>query len=157
MPYNLSMDKPTPSFWRILDTDYISTFSYVSVATVWGLLIIFKLLNWNFRDEQFYLIFSGVVTLAAAVLIVWRQVVLRRMFNVGVETRGKIVKVFQYRDRGRITVEYNFKGIKDKIRASSNLHNVRRARHFKEGEFVTLLVDPDRPQTMLIKDAYVDA
>lgn len=151
------MDKPTPSFWRILDTDYISTFSYVSVATVWGLLIIFKLLNWNFRDEQFYLIFSGVVTLAAAVLIVWRQVVLRRMFNVGVEARGKIVKVFQYRDRGRITVEYNVKGVKDKIRASSNLHNVRRTRHFKEGEFVTLLVDPDKPNNMLIKDAYVDA
>jgi hypothetical protein len=156
MPYNYPMEKTTPTFWRILDTDYISTFSWVSVATVWGLLIIFKLLSWNFRDETFYLIFSGVVTLIAGVLILWRQIAVRRIFNIGVEMRGKVVKTFFYRDRGRITVEYTPKGARDKVRSVSNLHNVRRTRKLKEGDFVSLLVDPDRPSHTLIKEAYLD-
>ncbi len=150
------MLKSTPTFWRILDTDYISTFSTVSIVTVWGLLILFKILNWNFRDEQFYLIFSAVVTVVAIALITWRLLTVRRLFEVGVAASGKITKVYFYRDRGRITVEYTPIGSRDKIRSASDIHNIRRTRKLKEGDTVSLLVDPQRPTHTLILEAYQD-
>ena len=151
------MEKPVPSFLRILDTDYISTFSSASIATVWGLLLIFKVLRLQFRDENFYIIFSAVVTLLAVVAIVWRQLVVRRLFKVGAEARGKIVGVSLYRDRGRFTVEYTPKGERNRVVSKINLHNLQRIRRLKEGDTVTLLVDPQQPNHTLIKETYLES
>lgn len=150
------MDKPTPTFWRILDTDYISTFSFVTVVTVWGLYLMFKIFNWNMRDEMFYVLFSAGVSLVAIVLIVWRHILIKRIFNTGEEVRAKVLKSDFYRDRGRVVVEYTLRGEKEKRRALSQLHTNRRTKALKPGDWVILLVDPEKTKQTAIKNAYLD-
>ena len=150
------MDKPTPTFWRIVDTDYLATFSFVSIVTVWGLFILFKILNWNLRDEMFYVIFSGGVTVVGLAIIAWRVLDVRRIFAVGEEVRANVLKSDFFRDRGQVVVEYNPRGEKDKRRATCHLHTNRRTRAIKPGDWVTLLVNPDKPKQTVIKNAYLD-
>ncbi len=150
------MEKPTPTFWRILDTDYIATFSFVSLVTVWVLYVLFKILSWNFRDERFYLIFSAGVTAAALGLIAWRFFSVRRIFQQGEEVRARVTKSDFYRDRGQVVVEFTLRGEKDKRRSVSHLHTNRRTKAIKPGDWVTLLVNPARPRQTAIKNAYLD-
>ncbi len=149
------MDKPTPTFWRILDTDYLSTFCATTIGTLWGIFLLFKIFNWSFRDEQFYLILAGAVTLVALGLVLWRFLRIRQIFEGGQEVRGKVVKSSFYRDRGQVVVEYGIK--KDKLRSVNHLHTNRRTRKIKEGDWVVLLVNPDRPKDTAVKEAYLDS
>ncbi|MBI4928515.1 MAG: hypothetical protein HY835_12165 [Anaerolineae bacterium] len=151
-----SKTQTTPSFWRILDTDYIATFCAVAIVTLWGLYIVFKILSWNFRDEQFYLMFGAGITLVSLILIVYRFFILRRLFQVGQPARGKVLKSSFYRDRGRVVVEYSIKGEKDKRRSTTHLHTNRRTRAIHEGDWVTLVVDPASPGKTVIREAYLD-
>jgi hypothetical protein len=150
------MDKPTPTFWRSLDTDYISTFSFVTVVTVWGLYLMFKIFNWNLRDEMFYVLFSAGISLVAFVLIIWRYIVIKRTFTTGEEVRAKVLKSDFYRDRGRVVVEFTLRGEKEKRRALSHLHTNRRTKAIKPGDWVILLVNPEKPKQTAIKNAYLD-
>jgi len=51
-------------------------------------------------------------------------------------------------------VEYGQK--KEKVRAVSHLHTNRRTRKIQPGDWVTLLYDPERPRSTVIREAYLD-
>jgi hypothetical protein len=108
------------------------------------------------RDERFYLILTASVSLVGGVVIAWRYFNLRRMFQVGQEARGKVLKSSFYRDRGRVIVEYAVKGEKEKLRAVNHLHTTRRTKAIKDGDWVTVLVDPEKPKKIVVKNAYLD-
>lgn len=148
------MEKPSPTLWRVLDTDYLSTFSATSIGTVWGILVLFKIFRWTFRDETFYLLFAAGVSVLALGVILWRFLHIRHLFEVGQEVRARVVSASFYRDRGRVVVEYGQK--KEKTRAVSHLHTNRRTRKLQPGDWVTLLYDPKRPRSTVIREAYLD-
>lgn len=149
------MDKPLPSFWRVIDTDYLCTFSGTTLGTLWGIFLLFKIFNWTFRDEQFYLMLAAGLSVVAAGLILWRYLRIRRIFETGQETRAKVLKSSFYRDRGKVVVEYGLK--KDKIRSVSHLHTNRRTRAIQEGSWVVLLIEPNNQKNTAIKEAYLDS
>jgi hypothetical protein len=141
-----------PTLWKIIDTDYIALLAVFTPATLWVLYLFFKIFRLVFRDELFYMWLSVGATALGVALLTWRFISIRQLFENGLEAKGKILKVFFYRDRGRVDYEYRHQGAK--YQGANNFHRTPSTRNLTKGDAVTVVVDPANPKRSMIKDVY---
>lgn len=141
-----------PGFWRIVDNDYIATFSIYTIGTLWAVYLIFKVFALEFRDESFYLILSAVLTVLGGAVLAWRYWRIRAFFAKGERTRGKLVKTDFFRSTGWLEYDYTLKG--KRYHRKETVHRNPRPRALKEGDLVWVVFDPQRPERAMLADIY---
>ncbi len=141
-----------PGFWRIVDNDYIATFSIYTIGTLWVVYLVFKVFALEFRDEQFYLILSVVLTVVGILVLAWRYWAIRLFFEKGERTRGKLIKSDFFRSTGWLEYEYTLKG--KRYHKKETVHRNPRTRALKGGDLLWVVVDPQRPERAMVADIY---
>jgi hypothetical protein len=152
---------PPPSIFKIVWTDYTSFLAAFTPLVAWLLFVSLSLLRDVHTGQAvatlaqavvlFYL--AAAMTIAGAVLLVWRGMAIRRLFMDGVEAKGKVQSVVFRRDRGQVEVSYIYKGKAYGFKCS--LHRSKKTLGLGQSPRVMLLVDPHNPARGLIRDIYI--
>ncbi len=137
-----------PSFKEFLYTDY-----YILGPLSSGvLLIVIGLYFIIFEKNQFGLIGFCSAGLFIMFLSIIRLFILKNLFNVGVEVKGKITNISPIRRSYRVTLEYTYdnKLIKTVWISVRNL----KIQNLKNLEEVTILLNPNKVKQSVVIEAF---
>ena len=154
-------DKPKPSIYWTLQSDYRASLGVLLPAVSWLLYLFvthFGLAHGydplrGAEGAPFFFYLGLVSLLAGGAFLYWRLSLVWSLFERGVEVTGTIAKIAFYRDRGRVRYTYTYQG--QSYQAESAIFESKRTRGLKEGIRLVLVVDPDNPQHALIRALYV--
>lgn len=152
-----------PSIFTILWTDYIAFLAILLPIMAWIIYVFWagfgtpinpgnitsQVVQGN--ERLFYIALA--VTFLALPVITWRFMLIRKVLNIGQETKGKMESVYFYRDRGRAKYSYNFQG--QSYTCSTTLHRTQKTKTLQPGDQVILMVDPESPKRAFIRDLYL--
>jgi hypothetical protein len=153
-----------PSLFRIITIDYSSFAIIFSPIIAWGLygvISVFGIIP-DFRwgrepltgeDLPIMLSVATFATGLAIPLLVWRVRVVWSTFIMGVEVPGQVVKIFFFRDRGRVEYTYTYQG--HTYRRGNAIMKTKRTKALELNSQVTLVVHPNKPERAVIRDLYV--
>jgi hypothetical protein len=158
-----------PAFSTILKTDWASFLSFLAPVVFIGLyiaLIVFGKIpdvralkragqiRWIGADEAHFFLYGAILLAFVGVIVFWRRYTsIDRAFTRGTERPGVVVFVRQFKDRGRVEYEYEVEG--QKYRAGNAIHLTKAARQLKEGDSVSVFVDPRKPARGFIRELYI--
>ena len=158
------MEKPTPSYLRIIQSDFIAMLGVLAPAVFLVAYIAVAYFGFlpGFRGHDpiqgtegapFFL-YGFIVTLVLGIpAVLWRFKVIRDVFASGREVIGKIEDVHFRRDRGNVIYCYEFQG-KTYSGANAIMKNAR-TQALAPGMEIVLIVSNDDPGRALIRDLYI--
>jgi hypothetical protein len=137
-----------PSFKELLFLDYYMLGPLSSGV----LLIVIGIYFLVFESNQFGLIGFSSIGILVMSLCFWRLIILNKLFDIGIEIKGKITSVSPIRRSYRITMEYRCenKDLKAVWIAVKN-QKIRDLRNLNE---VTLLVNPNKLKQVVILEVF---
>lgn len=147
-----------PSLFRIIQSDYIAGLSLLFVLVTWALYLILIYYGRigtraTAADAPFFLNLAIVATLLGIPLLVWRINYYKSLFKKAEEIKGYITYIRFYRDRGKVRYEYMYKNEKHLVQNA--IFKSGRTKHYRQGDEVTLIVDPGNPKKAIIRDIYI--
>lgn len=89
----------------------------------------------------------------ALLVLAWRILLFNAVFSDGIETNATISKAFFFRDKGTITFSYSYMG--EKYSSSNVVMKSKRAKSYKPGMDVAVMIDRNRPKRAFIRDLYL--
>jgi hypothetical protein len=146
------MDDKKPSIERIFFTDYITTFSAISVLFALGFFAFDRLIKSFELGDQFPIIIGSVCIIGIA-LIIWRIRLITSAFEFGWEVEGDIVGISFFRDRGSVTYIYMVQG--ERFQTSNAIMKHRLTKSLVQGQKVVIVANKDNPKVAFIRDIYV--
>jgi len=137
-----------PSFKEYLFTDYY----VLSPLSSGVLLIIIGLYFLIFENNQLGLLGFGGTGVLVTILSIWRLVILKKLFTIGVEVKGKITSVIPLRRSYRVTLEYNY----DDQEVKTNWIAVRsqKIRNLRNSSEINIIVNPNKTKQAVIMDVF---
>lgn len=142
-----------PSLLKIVTIDYVAFIGWFYPVVMWGIYIIFLLLEKvKINDLPLPIIFA-LITVGALATLLWRIQVFKTVFSDGIETQGIINNVSFFRDRGRVDYVYSYQG--QKHISGIAIHKVKQSLALKVGEQVVLMVDRNNTKRAFIKDLFM--
>ena len=145
------MQSQSPSFFRVISTDYPSFLS-VLFPLVFGGFSAYFFFTGN-DALQLFLILAIAVTIVGIPVLIQRYRMISSVFENGNETKATVTSIYFFRGRGRVECVYTFQG---KKQTSSNAINKNsRTRKLRVGQSVTVLVDSNNPQRAFIREIYL--
>ncbi len=153
------MKRQSPSFFTIAKADYLVLVGVILTVVGVGFFLcawlapqVLEVLTNRKSGLQtwgFVACLLSVIGMPLA-LLRWRSVA--RLFAQGEECEGQVMSVWFHRDRGRVEVRYTYQGreLTGGVAVARNAST--QALH--EGQHVQLLVDPERPTTLLLPDLF---
>jgi hypothetical protein len=147
-----------PSMRGILWTDYGAFISAVLLIMIWVVYLAW-VPSWRADGPivspflaPYYLVLCLLVSVVCLGILGYRVLLLRRVFRLGEQVRGRITSIEMQRDRGRVEYVFRLKG--EERRARAFIHRTKQTLAIKNGDRVILLVDPSRPERAFIRDLY---
>ena len=157
---NKKIPAPSPSLKQILWTDYASFINAVLLVMLWAVYIAW-VPAWRASGPimspavaPYYLGFCLLVSAISLSMLIYRVLLLRRIFIQGDQVRGRITKIDIRRDRGKVEYVFIYKG--EQRRASAGIHRTKQTLALKNNTWVTLMVDPSNPAKAFIRDIYIE-
>ena len=145
------MQNQSPSFFRIISTDYPSYLSVLFPIVFVGFTIYF------FATEndalQLFLFLSIVVTIIGIPVLLQRYKTISSVFENGEQTKGVVTSIGFFRGRGNVDYSYTFRG--EKLTSRNAINRNGRTRNLRVGQTVKVVVDPDNPKRAFIQDIYI--
>lgn len=145
------MNKQKPSLMRVISNDYPSLLAALFPIVFWAFTAYFYY-GGDTSSELFLLLSIG-ITLAAAPVLIWRYRLISSVFEDGMETPGTIQSVYFFRGRGRVEYVYMFQG--QKYSSGNAVNRTKYTRTLRDGQPVTVFVDPENPKRAFIKEIYL--
>jgi hypothetical protein len=158
-----------PGFGKIVSTDYLSMLSLLFPVVIIGLyigLVVFGKIpdprlirhggqiHWIGMDQAHLFLYMAIVLVILGVpLFLWRYGKIRHTFMTGLETKGTVVSVTQFKDRGRIEAEFSHGGRTHRI--GNPVHLTKQVRAIQKGQTVTIVHCVNDPKKAFIKDLFV--
>lgn len=140
-----------PSLVRVIQTDYYAFLSVLLLGIMWGMYAIFQTLNLTTSMESFY--GALVLTVLDLLVVIWRYNSVHTLFNNGIELSATIVDLWFFRGRGR--VDYTFTCRNHEFISGNDITPNGRTRSLREGDRVTIYVDPENPQRAVIRELFL--
>lgn len=145
------MQNQSPSFFRIISTDYPSYLS-VLFPVVFGVFTIY-FFNTQNTSSQLFLLITAIVTVIGVPTLVQRYRTISSVFANGIPTEGVITAIGFLRGRGRVEYSYTSRG--EKYTTSNAINRNGRTRNLRIGQNVKVIVDPDDPKRAFIQEIYL--
>lgn len=146
-------ETPKLPFFRVISIDYLAYVLVITPITVWGIYLVMYLLGNAPEDGgSVYLLLGAIVTVISLAGLVLRYFRQKRILLEGVEVQGKVMRIFFYRDRGRVDVDYTYEG-KD-YEAWNSLHRCKATEAMQLGDSVAVRIDPKKPGRAVVAEPY---
>ena len=150
------MQKPSPTLFQIISTDYLGQNFFVMTFGGWVIYGVDALFQGH--TTFFLAVLAAILTPTGLATFYWRYSIITSAFTDGMETDGKITDI-QTVSSGKskqdyiIHYEWNFKGetYQYKNRVKKNAF----AKKLTRGQQVTLLMREETPHIAFIKDIYL--
>lgn len=157
------MLKPTKkqlSIKKILWTDY-PAFIYTSLAVVAWVVYLAWTPAWR-KDgpiiqpelAPYALAIALIFSFLCICIVFYRFHAIKSVFEKGIEVRGKITEIKMPRDRGK--VNYSFFYNSKEFSSHAILHRNKQTLALKQGDRVTLVIDPEQPIHAFIRDLFIE-
>jgi hypothetical protein len=111
-----------------------------------------RLVTFEERGLPVFWYFALGATLAGAALLLWRAARIRSAFGAGHRVPGVLSRVRPFKDRAYLTYEYEVDGVR--VRTAHFVHRGDVVRALREGQPVTVAVDPTRPRLGFIVELF---
>ena len=139
-----------PTILRVLLTDYALLSFFAIGLPVIGISILFAKPSY----EAFVALCEN-IGFSGSVIYWWHNRVCRA-FKYGVAVQGEVLKA-QSSLFGIYVIEYFFRNDGGKMIHTASLNNISRLRKIKQGQIITVLLDPKDKNRSFVKEAYVNA
>lgn len=150
--------RQSPSIIRIAQVDYLAYLSFVIPVGVWILYLIFEVLfpppGGQGPQTSFFYPIGLIVTPLGMIGLAWRYLAVRAHFLNGVEMQAHIEHIFIFRDQ----IRFNYSVIIDQqeVMGKYSAHKCRYTDVLEEGQMVTLLTEPNRPDHGMFADPFLE-
>jgi hypothetical protein len=151
------VQKPSPTFLRVLSTDYLAQNFFVMIFGAWVIYAIDAI----FEGRAVFLlaIFAAICTPIGLILFFWRYRLIISTFENGMETSGRVTEIStistgKKRKDYIIHYEYDLNG--QKYQYSNRVKKNTHARMLQQGQQVNLLLHEKTPHIAFIKDIYLE-
>jgi len=146
------MNKPA-SLIKIITVDFYAWMAFLFPILIWGVYILLLLFeNISPDNTQLPIIYTG-ITVVAILVLIWRVLTIRAVFNHGLEIQAIISKVGFYRNRGRIEYGYTHQG--QSYTSGNSVIKTKSTQKIQTDERVIVMVDRNHPKRAFIRDLYV--
>jgi hypothetical protein len=153
------LDKPRrPSIGRLIFADYASLLCFLFPVINWGMFVAAASGYWpdepgvSISRARFFL-WLGVGTTIVCVPILYKRIKgLHSLLREGIPVQARLTSVWFLKDRGRIDYEYTYEG--RAYRGGMALTKSKRAGAFREGQEITVLVRPGKPEQSIVPDVF---
>ena len=146
------MDDKKPSIERIFFTDYITTFSAISILISLGFFLFDRFIkSLALGDELPFIV--GLVCIIGVAVIIWRIRLISSAFEFGWEVEGDILGISFFRDRGSVTYIYTVQG--ERYQTSNAIMKHRLTKALYRGQKVVIMANKDNPKIAFIRDIYI--
>jgi hypothetical protein len=146
------VQKLSPTFFRIVSTDYLTQNFLVMIFAGWVIYGIDAVFGG--RATFFLAVFAAILTPIGLLAFFWRYRLITSTFINGTELEGKITKISLIAKDLLLHYEYNFKGQKYQYR--NRVKKNAYASTLKPGQQVKLLAFEKTPQIAFIKEIYLE-
>jgi len=142
-----------PRLTRIILTDWLALFCFISIPGAWiiGYLFPFLRRGAQFGTSEMHTV-ALPLSLIGAGFLFWRIHRIYHLFSRGESARGYITDIRLARDRGRIEFMYERGGVSHV--SWTPIHQNRDVLALRIGQEVELLVDSARPTMAIIRHLY---
>lgn len=145
------MESPSPSLWRVIQTDYFSSVVTIIPLVLWGMYYFMPGPAGQAHDPLLAYTALG-LTLICGLVLLWRWRSIAAVFEEGMRVQGVILQVNFRRDRGRVTYAYTCQG--EKYEHGNAIMKNKRTRLLQPGQQVTVVVSRDNPKRTFLQDLY---
>ena len=151
------MQKPAPTFFQVIATDYLSQNFFVMIFGGWVIFVIDKLFEGEFT--LFLLAFAAICTPLGLLAFFWRYRLIISTFENGAETHGQVTEIRTISTGKKssdyiIHYEYQLNGqtyqYRNRVKKNSFVKTLR------QGQQVTLLAHGKTPHIAFIKNVYLE-
>ncbi len=149
-------NKPIPTFFQIISTDYLSQNLFVMTFGVWVIGLIDSLIEREW--SLFIFAFAALCTPLGLFFFSRRYMMIRSAFQNGREVLGQIIKIITIgtgKRRGDFVFEYEYTFDEHMYQFRNRVKGIDQARLLKNGQFVKLMVNEQDPSYAFIKDIYL--
>jgi hypothetical protein len=146
------VQKLSPTFLRIISTDYLTQNFFVMIFAGWVIYGIDAVLGG--RATFFLAVFASTLPPIGLVTFFWRYRLITSTLIKGTEIKGKITKISTIAKDLILHYEYNFKGQKYQFR--NRVKKNAYVKTLKQGQRVNLLAYEKTPQIAFIKEIYLE-
>jgi hypothetical protein len=148
----------SPSPYQILRNDYFGVTMAVAPFMLWLLLGAVAILPAALGSEKLnlnplMLAGLGLATAFCWIALIWRIWMVRTIFAEGTLVNGVITNIWFFRQRGSCKLQYNYMGTAYEIQ--NTLIYSKRTCKLAAGSRVTLVVDPQDPKRVFLRDLYL--
>jgi hypothetical protein len=160
----MSINRTKPSIVRIVQSDFLALLGILVpvVALIMYVCVAYFGYFPGFRGHDpiqgtegaplfFYLSIIGFIV--GIPLAIWRIRSIQQMFSKSVEVVGQITNISFYKDRGRVEYSYTYQG--QNYSGGTAIMKTGKTRQLRSGNQVVLLVNPDEPKSVLLRDLFV--
>lgn len=142
----------TPTLGKVIGADYLAWLCISIPVVFWTLFIVLRITRAT--GEQNYTLLAPALffTLAGALVLVLRYRSIRGHFEKGVEVPGKVLRVMNIQDLGRVI--YTFTYLTKQFQATSYFHFTTRMEKLVVDDTIVVVINPADPRKALIKDLY---
>jgi hypothetical protein len=144
-----------PSLKKILTVDFVAYLGWMFPVVVW---VIGPFFFFVMQSEQLFLLVLLIIvagfTLGGLGVLIWRVLVIKAIFEDGIEVAGTLRSVVFFRDRGR--VEYVYTYLDQKYASGNAILKTAGTKRLQPGMQVTLVVDRSQPRRAFIRDLYLE-
>ncbi len=146
-----------PSLFKIAQNDSWVTPTIGSFIFLVAITAIVQIVNWitgvELSDIKQYILITGVFFLIALIFIPLRVRYVRDIFENGVEVKAQVVSTKIYRANLKLTLLYGFQG--QSVEKSIDQVITRQTKHYIHEKEVTLVLNQNHPNRILLRDAYL--
>lgn len=143
--------KPTPSFVRIIQVDYLAQLGVLLPLVIWAMALALWFLD---RDAAgFFRLIAPLVTVLGLTLLFWRARLIVATYEDGSRTSGTVTQSSFLRGRGCIYYAYMVAGRKHL--GSNAINQTRRTRAVQPGQHVSVTYHPHEPQRAFVDELYL--
>ncbi len=153
-----------PKLINIIKTDYFALLGVIGllvggffILDVYYLQIIPKLSRRSDSDvyeNPMIMVAIGLcLILLCSLIFVMRVKSIYNYFSEGTEVRGVITNIVFFKDRGKIT--YQYQNNNENHQSSIAVHKCKKTKSMQTGESVKVILKRDLPRKSIIKDLYI--
>lgn len=146
------MTSQSPSFFRMVTTDYFSAVVTIAPIVLWGMYYFMPGQAGRAHDPLLAYMALG-ATLVCGLVLLWRWRSIAAIFEDGTQVDGMLLQVNFQRERGRVTYTYMYQG--EKYENNNTILKNKRTRLLYPRQEVTVIVSRDDPGRAFLMDLFL--
>jgi hypothetical protein len=147
------LQKPSPTFFQIISTDYLAQNFFVMIFGGWAIFAIDAAFAGRFTF--FLAVFAAILTPLGVITFFWRYRLIVSTFSAGVEIPGRVIEMYMVGKDYVVRYEYDFKDqsyqYQNRVKKQDYVEKLR------VNQQVILLAHEKTPHIAFIKDLYLES